>query len=141
MNYQLMSFAKDTQAPATDKEDTLTGYWYNFNAHGCSTMYITSISKKGKIVGDFANGQADWCAKPEEWFPLTGDMVGNDALEFNVNWQNNNQDCHSITTWDASIKDHVISTNWVMISTDEGKTFRGEDSFSRECKCNHCPTP
>ncbi len=141
INYQLTSYATDTLVPSTKKEDTLIGAWYNFNAHGCSSMYITQESKKGRLTGDFANGQAGWCAKPEQWFPLTGHMIGDNALTFTVNWQNDSQDCQSYTVWDGEIKDGILYTNWVLTSTNGGKTYHGEDTFYRECKCRHCPTP
>ncbi|MCL1126527.1 avidin/streptavidin family protein [Shewanella surugensis] len=140
ISYQTVSYAED-QKGLTEEDNSLVGFWYNFDPHGCSTMYITSVSKTGQLIGDFANGQAGWCAKPEEWFSLTGAMIGENALSLKVNWDNGTQDCQSTTIWDGSIKDDIISTNWVITSTNGGKTYRGEDTFSRKCKCHTCPTP
>ncbi|WP_299011451.1 avidin/streptavidin family protein [uncultured Shewanella sp.] len=136
----ITSTAKSTQ-DSTVKKNAFLGAWYNFNPHGCSSMYITQASETGQLTGAFANGQTGWCAKPEQWFNLTGQMIGKNAVQFKVNWQNNIQNCQSITTWDGEIKDDVLYTNWVLSSTNGEKIYRGEDTFYRECKCSHCPTP
>ncbi|WP_298775677.1 avidin/streptavidin family protein [uncultured Shewanella sp.] len=136
----ITSQAKSTPDSTTEKH-SLLGAWYNFNPHGCSTMYITQASKTGQLTGGFASGQSGWCAKPEQWFSLTGHMIGESAFEFKVNWQNRTQDCQSNTIWDGEIKDGLLYTNWVLTSTNGGETYRGEDTFYRECKCSHCPKP
>jgi len=115
-------------------QNMLMGKWYN---ELCSTMNVTGGTNT-TFTGQYSNGASGWCAQPNDWYSLNGNIIAPQAgipdVEFTVNWNDGPIKCNSTTVWKGYYNVGSIKTDWTLTYNDGSKPpIKGKDTFTREC--------
>lgn len=96
-----------------------------------STLYIENVDQNGHISGYFVNRAAGFQCQGTP-YPVVGWVLAH-AISFTVQWENQTQNCNSITAWAGyvSTDGNTITTNWALAVSGSTTILQGQDTFTR----------
>ena len=110
----------------------LTGTWQNQSG---SYLVVSSVNSDGLINGQYWNYASGYnCIGTP--YPVTGwQLPGTNTVTFTVKWDNNHENCYSLTAWTGfTTGSTTITTLWQLVpngAQNTGQILQGSDTFRR----------
>lgn len=100
------------------------------NQRGSTFSLDTYNPQTGAITGTYINRAAGFSCIGTP-YPVVGWILGS-AMTWSVIWNNNYQNCNSVTGWSGFYANDTITTKWVLSS--QASILTGDDVFTRVAK-------